>query len=39
MKQRLLDRLLEEKEMKLKGGLYHLARMKAYHSNRIEGSN
>ncbi|WP_018305171.1 Fic family protein [Desulfitobacterium hafniense] len=39
MKQRLLDRLLEEKEMKLKGGLYHLTQIKlAYNSNRIEGS-
>ncbi|MGE4273524.1 MAG: Fic family protein [Desulfitobacterium sp.] len=39
MKQRLLDRLLEEKEMKLKNGLYHLTQIKlAYNSNRIEGS-
>jgi Fic family protein len=39
MKQRLLDRLLEEKEMKLKGGLYHLTQIKlTYNSNRIEGS-
>ena len=39
MKQRLLERLLEEKEMKLKGGLYHQTQIKlAYNSNRIEGS-
>ena len=39
MKQRLLDRLREEMEMKLKGGLYHLTQIKlAYNSNRIEGS-
>lgn len=39
MKQRLLVRLLEEKEMKLKGGLYHQTQIKlAYNSNRIEGS-
>lgn len=39
MKQRLLDLLQEEKEMKLKGGLYHQTQIKlAYHSNRIEGS-
>lgn len=39
MKQRLLDRLLEEKEMKLKGGLYHQTQIKlTYNSNRIEGS-
>ena len=35
----LLSRLLEEKEMKLKGGLYHLTQITlAYNSNRIEGS-
>lgn len=35
----LLSRLLEEKEMKLKGGLYHQTQIKlAYNSNRIEGS-
>lgn len=39
MKQRLLDRLLEEKAMKLKGCLYHQTQIKfAYNSNRIEGS-
>jgi len=39
MKHRLLDRLREEMEMKLKGGLYHLTQIKlAYNSNRIEGS-
>lgn len=39
MKQRLLQRLLEEQEMKLKGGLYHQTQIKlAYNSNRIEGS-
>ena len=39
LKQRLLERLLEEKEMKLKGGLYHQTQIKlAYNSNRIEGS-
>lgn len=39
MKQRLLERLLEEKAMKLKGGLYHQTQIKlAYNSNRIEGS-
>lgn len=39
MQQRLLERLLEEKEMKLKGGLYHQTQIKlAYNSNRIEGS-
>lgn len=39
MKQRLLERLLEEKEMRLKGGLYHQTQIKlAYNSNRIEGS-
>jgi len=35
----LLERLLEEKRMKLKGGLYHQTQVKlAYNSNRIEGS-
>ena len=39
MKQRLLERLLEEKEMRLKGGLYHQTQIKlTYNSNRIEGS-
>lgn len=39
MQQRLLARLLEEREMKLKGGLYHRTQIKlAYNSNRIEGS-
>lgn len=39
MRQRLLERLLEEKKMKLKGGLYHQTQIKlAYNSNRIEGS-
>lgn len=39
MKQRLLEWLLEEKEMALKGGLYHLTQIKfSYNSNRIEGS-
>lgn len=35
----LLKSLLEEKEMKLKGGLYHTVQIKfAYNSNHIEGS-
>ena len=39
MQQRLLDLLLEEKNMKLKGGLYHQTQIKlTYNSNRIEGS-
>lgn len=39
MKQRLLELLQEEKDMKLKGGLYHQTQIKlAYNSNRIEGS-
>ncbi|MDD4121916.1 MAG: Fic family protein [Eubacteriales bacterium] len=39
MKQRLLERLLEEKEMRLKGSLYHQTQIKlAFNSNRIEGS-
>jgi Fic family protein len=37
--QRLLKLFKEEKEMKLKGGLYHQTQIKmAYNSNRIEGS-
>jgi len=33
----LLEKLKEETEMKLKGGLYHQTRIKlAYNSNRIE---
>jgi Fic family protein len=37
--QRLLAHLLEEKEMRLKGSLYHQTQIKlAYNSNRIEGS-
>lgn len=36
---KLLQMLKEEKDMKLKGGLYHLTQIKlAYNSNRIEGS-
>ncbi len=39
MEVNLLQRLQEEKNMKLKGGLYHLIQIKlAYNSNRIEGS-
>lgn len=39
MPQRLLALLLEEQDMKLKGGLYHQTQVKlAYNSNRIEGS-
>lgn len=35
----LLSRLIEEKEMKLKGGIYHRTQVDlTYHSNRIEGS-
>jgi Fic family protein len=35
----LLERLREEKTMKLKGGIYHLTQIKlCYNSNRIEGS-
>jgi Fic family protein len=35
----LLGRLREEKDMKLKGGIYHLTQIKfCYNSNRIEGS-
>lgn len=39
MKERLLHLLLEEKQMHLKGGLYHKTQVNlAYNSNRIEGS-
>jgi len=39
MQQRILDLLLEEKRMRLKGGLYHQTQIKfAFNSNRIEGS-
>ncbi|MFD0715511.1 Fic family protein [Paenibacillus sp. GCM10027626] len=39
MAERLLKLLQEEKEMKLKGGLYHQTQIKlAFNSNRIEGS-
>lgn len=39
MGQRLLDLLLEEKRIQLKGGLYHKTQVSlAYNSNRIEGS-
>ncbi|MGZ7443007.1 Fic family protein [Paenibacillus sp. TH7-28] len=39
MEHRLLKLLQEEKEMRLKGGLYHQTQIKlAYNSNRIEGS-
>ena len=39
MSERLLDLLLEEKRMRLKGGLYHKTQVNlAYNSNRIEGS-
>jgi Fic family protein len=39
MKNNLLDRLKEEREMRLKGCLYHYTQVKfAYNSNRIEGS-
>jgi Fic family protein len=35
----LLDRLREERRMKLKGGIYHLTQVElCYNSNRIEGS-
>jgi Fic family protein len=35
----LLDRLREERRMRLKGGIYHLTQIKlCYNSNRIEGS-
>ena len=36
---KLLELLLEEKDIKLKGGLYHLVQVKfTYNSNHIEGS-
>lgn len=36
---KLLEQLLEEKDMKLKGGIYHLVQVKfTYNSNHIEGS-
>lgn len=36
---KLLEQLLEEKDMKLKGGIYNLVQVKfAYNSNHIEGS-
>jgi hypothetical protein len=39
MKASLLQRLQEEKVMRLKGSLYHTTQIKlAYNSNRIEGS-
>jgi len=39
MEKGLLERLREEKEMRLKGGLYHQTQVKlAFNSNRIEGS-
>lgn len=39
MKHRILNLLLEEKRMRLKGGLYHQTQIKfAFNSNRIEGS-
>ena len=39
MKTNLLDYLLEEKNMRLKGGLYHYTQVQfAYNTNRIEGS-
>jgi len=39
MGKRLLDYLIEEKNMKLKGGLYHHTQIEfAYNSNHIEGS-
>jgi Fic family protein len=35
----LLDRLREERRMRLKGGIYHFTQIKlCYNSNRIEGS-
>jgi Fic family protein len=40
MKRRLLERLLEEKEMRLKGGLYHQTQISfSYNSNKIEGNH
>jgi len=39
MESKVLYRLLEEKGMRLKGGLYHMTQVTmAYNSNRIEGS-
>ena len=39
MEKRLLDYLIEEKNMKLKGGLYHNTQIEfAYNTNHIEGS-
>lgn len=39
MAQRLLERLLEEQEIRLKGGLHHQTQIKfSYHSNKIEGN-
>jgi len=39
MGKRLLDYLTEEKDMKLKGGLYHQSQIEfAYNTNHIEGS-
>ena len=39
MEDNILSRLLEEKEMKLKGGVYYYTQIKfAYNSNKIEGS-
>jgi hypothetical protein len=39
MKNNILNRLKEEREMRLKGCLYHYTQIKfAYNSNRIEGS-
>lgn len=39
MENKVLHRLFEEKEMRLKGGLYHMTQVAmAYNSNRIEGS-
>lgn len=39
MANNILERLKEEREMRLKGGLYHYTQIKfAYNSNRIEGS-
>ena len=39
MKNNILERLKEEREMRLRGGLYHYTQIKfAYNSNRIEGS-
>lgn len=39
MTQRLLERLVEEQEMRLKGSLYHQTQIQfSYHSNKIEGN-